>query len=46
MEKTEIIRGLEDLILDRKSFLVPGEEHDIFQRDIEVLEAAIAALEK
>ena len=48
-EKEEIIKGLEDLIEDRKSFLDAGEINDKenpFVKDIKTLKGAIELIKK
>lgn len=42
-EMREVIDGLKDLIIDRKSFV--QEKGDIFSRDIQILERAIALIQ-
>lgn len=44
MDKEEIISGLQDLIIDRESFIT-NDSDDIFKKDKEVLEQAIYFIE-
>ncbi len=47
INENEVIKGLEDLVLDRKSFIDNKEETDnIFVKDKEILEEAIELLKR
>ena len=43
MDKLEVIEQLEELILDRKSFMI-GEYEDFYDKDVQALEIAISTL--
>ena len=45
MKKDEVIRRLNDLIADRKSFIYQGGDNEEFEKEIEALEESIKLIE-
>lgn len=45
MNKKEIISGLQDLIIDRESFINDNDKENIFAKDKQILEEAVKMIE-